>query len=67
MAQKLHPKYPPVVETEKLLKAKKDEYKKSVADKLNKARELAKQGKLDEAIALAEEASKLDKAGAAPY
>jgi hypothetical protein len=65
-AQKLHPKYPPIVETEKFLKTKKEEYKKGVADKLNKARELAKQGKLDEAIVLAEDAAKTDKAGAAP-
>ena len=36
-AQKLHPKYPPVVETDKLLKTKKDEYKKNVAGKLTDA------------------------------
>ncbi len=69
VAKNLHSKYPPVVETEKLLKDKLAEHTKKgkeVSEKLAKAKELAAQGKLDEAISLAEEAGKLDKNAATP-
>ena len=59
-AQKLHPKYPPVVETEKLLKTKKDEYKKNVAGKIAEAKTKARKGDYDEAIKEAEDAAKVD-------
>jgi tetratricopeptide (TPR) repeat protein len=56
-------KYAPVVETEKLLNEKMNDYSKQtkdVADKLGKAKDLVSQGKLEEAIAAADEACKLD-------
>jgi hypothetical protein len=59
-AQKLHPKYPPVVETDKLLKTKKDEYKKNVAGKLAGAKDKARKGDYDGAIKDAEDAAKFD-------
>jgi tetratricopeptide (TPR) repeat protein len=62
-AQKLHPKYPLVVEAEKLLKdarAKSDKQKKELTDKITKAKELVSQGKLDEGIILTDEVLKLD-------
>ena len=59
-AQKLHPKYPPVVETDKLLKTKKDEYKKNVAGKLADAKTKARKGDYDGAIKDAEDAAKFD-------
>jgi tetratricopeptide (TPR) repeat protein len=62
-AKKLHPKYPPVMETEKILneaKKKAENLKKAVAEKLNQAKSLVAQGKLDDGIGLADEASKLD-------
>ncbi|HNQ01924.1 MAG TPA: hypothetical protein PKN59_06500, partial [Syntrophales bacterium] len=58
----LHPKYPPVVETEKLLRTKKDEYKKNVTDKLAGAKAKARKGDYDGAIKDAEDAAKLDPA-----
>ena len=61
-AQKLHPKYPPVVETDKLLKTKKDEYKKNVAGKLADAKTKARKGDYDGAIKDAEDAAKFDPA-----
>ena len=61
-AQKLHPKYPPVVETDKLLKTKKDEYKKNVAGKLADAKTKARKGDYDGAIKDAEDAAKSDPA-----
>ena len=61
-AQKLHPKYPPVVETDKLLKTKKDEYKKNVAGKLAGAKDKARKGDYDGAIKDAEDAAKFDPA-----
>ncbi len=62
VAQKLHPKYPPVVETDKLLKTKKDEYKKNVAGKLADAKTKARKGDYDGAIKDAEDAAKFDPA-----
>ena len=61
-AQKLHPKYPPVVETDKLLKTKRDEYKKNVAGKLADAKTKARKGDYDGAIKDAEDAAKSDPA-----
>ena len=61
-ARNLHPKYPPVVETEKLLRTKKDEYKKNVTDKLAGAKAKVRKGDYDGAIKDAEEAAKLDPA-----
>ncbi|MGE5843698.1 MAG: hypothetical protein ACM32K_02265, partial [Syntrophaceae bacterium] len=61
-AQKLHPKYPPIVETDKLLKTKKDEYKKNVAGKLADAKTKARKGDYDGAIKDAEDAAKFDPA-----
>ena len=58
-ASKLHPKYKPVVDAGDLLKKKMDEAQKKNKDaeaKLHEAEQLAKQGKIDEAIKKAEEA-----------
>jgi tetratricopeptide (TPR) repeat protein len=68
-ATKLHGKYRPVVEAADLLKKKQEEQgkkKEQLAQKLATARQLARQGKLDEAIAVAGEAAKEDAALAAP-
>jgi len=61
-ARTLHPKYPPVVETEKLLRTKKDEYKKNVTGKLADAKNKARKGDYDGAIKDVEDAAKLDPA-----
>lgn len=59
----MHPKYKPVVDANELLKTKKDNKNKAQAAKLfDEATALAQQDKLDEAIAKAEEAKKLDPA-----
>lgn len=68
-AAKLHPKYKPVVETSALLKKKKEDLgknKQQLSQKLAQAQQFAKQGKLDEAIALAQDVAKSDAALAAP-
>ena len=69
-AQKLHPKYPPVADADKRLKEaqrkadeekkKLEELKKAGEERLARARNLVAQGKLDEGIALIEEALRLD-------
>jgi tetratricopeptide (TPR) repeat protein len=62
-AKKLHPKYPPVIQAENMLKEakkKEDDLKKTVTDKINQAKSFVAQGKLDEGISLVDEASKLD-------
>jgi len=68
-AAKLHGKYKPVLEVGDLLKKKQEEIAKAKnqqTQKLAQARQLSKEGKLDEAVALAEEAAKTDAALAAP-
>jgi tetratricopeptide (TPR) repeat protein len=69
-AQKLHPKYAPVTDAEKRLKEalrkaevekkRLEELKKALEERLARARDLVAQGKLDEGIALADEALRLD-------
>ncbi|SEM71928.1 hypothetical protein SAMN04489760_13826 [Syntrophus gentianae] len=68
-AAKLHGKYKPVIEAGELLKKKQEEIGKTKdqqTQKLAQAKQLANQGKLDEAIALAEDAAKADATLAAP-
>lgn len=50
LAEKLHPKYVPLVEMKKLLGTKRAEYKEKLVDGIAKAKGFLKQGKLDEAI-----------------
>ncbi|MFN3479964.1 MAG: hypothetical protein ACK415_06220 [Thermodesulfovibrionales bacterium] len=65
-AQSLHPKYPKVVEAEKDLKASKERHKREVIDRLNEAKRLAREGKIDEAVSIANEVSKIDNTSATP-
>jgi tetratricopeptide (TPR) repeat protein len=59
-AKSLNAKYPPLVEAEKQLAAAKSGLKQQVETKLAQAKSLASQGRLDEAIKLAQEVAKLD-------
>ena len=62
-AKSMHPKYPPVVEAGKLLTEKKGAYDKKVGssnESLEKAKKEAHIGKLDESIASAESALKIN-------
>jgi hypothetical protein len=68
-AAKLHSKYKPVVDAGEVLKRKQEEAKQKrqdVTKKLETAQSLVKQGKIDEAMAAAEDAAKTDKTAAAP-
>jgi hypothetical protein len=65
VASALHPKYPPVVDTGKQLAERKSVYTRTVLaarEKFTKAKEAAAQGNLPEALAIANEAAKLDPA-----
>jgi tetratricopeptide (TPR) repeat protein len=59
-AKSLNNKFPPVLEAENLLAQAKAGLQQQVAAKLAQAKNLAGQGRLDEAIKLAQEAAKLD-------
>ena len=68
VVKSLHPKYPPIINAEKELRDKKDSYNKTVAasnDKFSKAKDAASKGRLDEAIALAQESAQINKANTA--
>lgn len=68
-AAKLHAKYRPVIEAGETLKRKQEEAKAKRLDqtkKLEQAQALAKQGRIDEAIAAAEEVAKTDRTLAGP-
>jgi hypothetical protein len=59
-AQKLHPKYLPVVNAEKQLKDAKDAAGKDILARLAAAKEMVAKGQLDEAIKLTEGTTKAD-------
>jgi len=63
-AKALHPKYVKVVEAEKLLNEAKQRHQKEVTDRLNEAKRLAKEGKIDEAVKTVQEVAKIDKTSA---
>ncbi len=59
-AQKLHPKYSPVVSAERQLKDAKDAAGKDILARLTAAKEMVAKGQLDEAIKLIEGTTKAD-------
>jgi len=62
-AQRLHPKYPPVVDAEKKLKLAKEsqgKHNKEIEEKLKLAKDQVAQGKLDEGIAVLDGILKTD-------
>jgi|GEM_PF-6704068 len=61
-AKALHPKYAKVIDAEKRLNEAKQRYQKDVRDRIEQSKTLIQQGRLDEAISLAEEALKIDSA-----
>ena len=65
-AKALHPKYVKVLEAEKTLNEAKQRYQKEVADRLNEAKRLTKEGKIDEAVSIVQEVAKIDKTTAQP-
>jgi tetratricopeptide (TPR) repeat protein len=68
-AAKLHGRYKPVVDAGETLRKKQEEEKQKkqgVTKKLETAQQLSKQGKIDEAIAAAQDAAKTEPALAAP-
>jgi tetratricopeptide (TPR) repeat protein len=54
-AKNLHPKYQPVINTEALLREKKEFFTKTIVEKLGRAKDLFAQQKISEAIKLTEE------------
>ncbi len=65
-AKSLHPKYAKVIEAEKALNEAKQRHQKEVTDRLNEAKRLTKEGKIDEAVSIVQEVAKIDKPTAQP-
>ncbi len=65
-AKSLHPKYPKVIEAEKILNEAKQRHQREVTDRLNESKRLVKEGKIDEAVIIVQEVAKIDKTTAQP-